>query len=356
MQVSLENFFELTAENKGFKGVTYNNVHYLNNTSEDEEYVTFKISDVSQIIPRGQNISNKLIINRELWLAFNPIYSTKNITSQIIAIKLIFLSKKYPIELFLIMTVKSNKKLLIHITNSHEYCYIRSNNKFLISRTNRGVEGNALSEIYSHINVIYSGVDNNVKNSAFFPSLINTQETYDNSSEFALALTLYPSLAQSQINQLKFKKEILYNLFTNHKVDNPLCYHSECGIDVLLERLNDSGILTTIRSVNTTSNEIEIKKEKEPKFKSELKSKSESNQLQSLFAPLVSKYFNKQKESDSEKEIEIENDNVNDNANEKIEFEACDENKNDEVSFLFKIKPKNNKNSFIQSKIKKNNS
>ena len=170
MQLSLEQRFFLPSDKAGFKGVTYNDTMYLNNDDEDK-YIEFKITDQPL-----QSQKNKLIVNKELWLLFTPKYPTQN-NIKIIAFKLIFLSNNYPIELYLILTVNFNKKLLMHITNSSEYCYIRSNNKFLISRTNRSVGGDEIGNVYSHINVIYTNVNNNINNSEFYPVIINPQKS-----------------------------------------------------------------------------------------------------------------------------------------------------------------------------------
>lgn len=308
MEIKLEEYF---SQVNGFKGITYNNILYLNNEDDEDDYVSLKIAETSQNIPKTSKSINNININKELWLMFNPKSPTKTNTSAIIAIKLDFLSNKYPIELYLILTVNFNKKLFIHITNSSEFCYIRSNNKFLISRTNRGVSATSITDVYSHYNIIYTGIDSNINNSAFYPSILNNTPTYDNTSELSIALSIYPSIIQSQINQLKIKKEVLYNVFNNHRVNTPLCYQSECILENLLEKLAESGILTTIKKCNEIDNKINNE------------TKKEINTLKSFFTPLVQRIF------------------VNDNK-EKTEnnIDDVDENKNDEVSFSFKLKPK----------------
>lgn len=330
MQLQIENKFLLPSDRGGFKSITLNKINYLNNDDLDENHLTFKISDNFVFKPKIIND-----INKDLWLMFIPKYPLKGISNTMIVIKLIFLGK-YSIEVYLLLTVTNSNKLFLHITNVNDYYYIRSNNKFLISTTDRGVEPSSIADIYSHYHMIYTNNNNSISNVDFFPSIQGVKGTFDNTSELSIALSIYPNIATAQINEFKMKKEILYNIIKNNK-DNTLCYHSECLLDLLLDRLNESGILTKINTLNKSNSPPPA-----------IPQTSGIN-ISEIFEPFVNKIFKNKEENkeENDKEEKDENDEEEDDEEDEEENEQINkikekifDKKKDELSFSFKIRPK----------------
>lgn len=221
-----------------FHDVMHSTVFYTENLKQDKQFLTIKLGTCSK----------EAIWAREAWIMFNPKYQS-NIDVSMIAYKIYFITPTYSINFYLISQC-DDKKLFVHLANYDDYCYIRSNSKFIISKNNRGISGASISERYCFINIIYTKQMNNVKNSEFFVSYPIIKVNTD--TDMANIIGLYPALSEATIHKIKIKKEII-----NKIQHTEFCIKSECAIDTLFESIEQSGLINKMAYIKNKNKIIE---------------------------------------------------------------------------------------------------